>query len=216
MATGSFQSSRRQPLVGDREVVSRTRPCQGGHQAALGALRHRARFETVRGHHLWQPQRAQDGAPVHYERHCLEQATLHRPVPLHAAGLFTEAESARRRGASSGLIPCLRRAQVDAARLAAARTGRDYHGRDRCVGASSSQRVMNAACGTRPSSACQHRFAPPLVPRDWSRYAATPAGPMQAPRLSRRPVRSPKRRCQCSRGPSPPRATGGPEDRGCG
>ena len=107
----------------------------------------------------------QPGARVRIEMNCA------RPVVrLPRPGAPT--------GASSGLIPCLRRAQVDAAQLAARRTGRDYHGRDRCVGASSSQRVMNAACGTAvlglPASICSS-----IGPRDWSRYAATPAGPMR-------------------------------------
>ena len=31
-----------------------------------------------------QPQRAQDGAPVHYERHRPEQTTLYRLVQQHA------------------------------------------------------------------------------------------------------------------------------------
>ena len=32
-----------------------------------------------------QPQRAPDGAPVHYERHCPEQTMLNRLVQQHAA-----------------------------------------------------------------------------------------------------------------------------------
>ena len=36
------------------------------------------------GRQPW-PQRAPDGAPVHYERHRPEQTTLYRLVQLHAA-----------------------------------------------------------------------------------------------------------------------------------
>jgi hypothetical protein len=41
-----------------------------------------------------QPQRAPDGAPVHYERHRPEQTTLHRLVQQHAATFFAQAEDA--------------------------------------------------------------------------------------------------------------------------
>jgi len=41
-----------------------------------------------------QPQRAQDGAPVHYERHRPEQTTLYRLVQQHAATFFAQAEDA--------------------------------------------------------------------------------------------------------------------------
>jgi hypothetical protein len=41
-----------------------------------------------------QPQRAPDGAPVHYERHRPEQTTLYRPVQQHAASFFAQAEDA--------------------------------------------------------------------------------------------------------------------------
>jgi len=39
-----------------------------------------------------QPQRAPDGAPVHYERHRPEQTTLHRWVQQHAATFIAQAE----------------------------------------------------------------------------------------------------------------------------
>ena len=41
-----------------------------------------------------QPQRAPDGAPVHYERHRPEQTTLYRLVQQHAATFFAQAENA--------------------------------------------------------------------------------------------------------------------------
>ncbi len=41
-----------------------------------------------------QPQRAPDGAPVHYERHRPEQTTLYRLVQQHAASFFAEAQAA--------------------------------------------------------------------------------------------------------------------------
>jgi len=40
-----------------------------------------------------QPQRASDGAPVHYERHRPEQTTLYRLVQQHAATCFEQAEA---------------------------------------------------------------------------------------------------------------------------
>ena len=40
-----------------------------------------------------QPQRAPDGAPVHYERHRPEQTTLYRLVQQHAATFFAQAET---------------------------------------------------------------------------------------------------------------------------
>ena len=40
-----------------------------------------------------QPQRAKDGAPVHYERHRPEQSTLYRLVRQHAATFFAQAEA---------------------------------------------------------------------------------------------------------------------------
>jgi hypothetical protein len=39
-----------------------------------------------------QPQRAPDGAPVHYERHCPEQTTLHCLVQ-HAASFIAHTEA---------------------------------------------------------------------------------------------------------------------------
>ena len=39
-----------------------------------------------------QPQRAPDGAPVHYERHGPEQTTVYRMVQQHAATFFAQAE----------------------------------------------------------------------------------------------------------------------------
>ena len=41
-----------------------------------------------------QPQRAPDGAPVHYERHRPEQTTQYRLVQQHAASFFEQAEAA--------------------------------------------------------------------------------------------------------------------------
>ena len=41
-----------------------------------------------------QPQRAPDGAPVHYERHRPEQTTLYRLVQQHTATFFAQAEAA--------------------------------------------------------------------------------------------------------------------------
>ena len=41
-----------------------------------------------------QPQRAPDGAPVHYERHRPEQTTLYRLVQQHAATFFADAKAA--------------------------------------------------------------------------------------------------------------------------
>ena len=41
-----------------------------------------------------QPQRAPNGAPVHYERHRPEQTTLYRLVQQHAATFFAQAEDA--------------------------------------------------------------------------------------------------------------------------
>jgi hypothetical protein len=40
-----------------------------------------------------QPQRAPDGAAVHYERHRPEQTTLYRLVQQHAASFITHTES---------------------------------------------------------------------------------------------------------------------------
>ncbi|EFK94877.1 truncated transposase, partial [sediment metagenome] len=40
-----------------------------------------------------QPQRAPDGAPVHYERHRPEQTTLYRPVQQHAASFVAHTEA---------------------------------------------------------------------------------------------------------------------------
>jgi hypothetical protein len=40
-----------------------------------------------------QPQRAPDGAPVHYERHRSEQTTLYRLVQQYAATFIAEAEA---------------------------------------------------------------------------------------------------------------------------
>jgi hypothetical protein len=40
-----------------------------------------------------QPQRAPDGGPVHYERHCPEHTTLYRLVQQHAATYFAQAEN---------------------------------------------------------------------------------------------------------------------------
>jgi len=41
-----------------------------------------------------QPQRAPDGAPLHYERHRPEQTTLYRLVQQHAATFIAETEAA--------------------------------------------------------------------------------------------------------------------------
>ena len=41
-----------------------------------------------------QPQRAPDGAPVHYKRHRPEQTTLYRLVQQHAATFFAQTEDA--------------------------------------------------------------------------------------------------------------------------
>ncbi len=41
-----------------------------------------------------QPQRAPNGAPVHYERHRPEQTTLYRLVQQHAATFIAQAEDA--------------------------------------------------------------------------------------------------------------------------
>jgi hypothetical protein len=41
-----------------------------------------------------QPQRAPDGASVHYERHRPEQTTLYRLVQQHAATFIAQAEDA--------------------------------------------------------------------------------------------------------------------------
>jgi hypothetical protein len=41
-----------------------------------------------------QPRRAPDGAPVDYERHRPEQATLYRLAQQHAAAFFAETEAA--------------------------------------------------------------------------------------------------------------------------
>ena len=41
-----------------------------------------------------QPQRAPDGAPVHYERHRPEQTMLYRLVQQHAATFFAQTEAA--------------------------------------------------------------------------------------------------------------------------
>jgi hypothetical protein len=41
-----------------------------------------------------QPQRAPDGAPVHYDRHRRERTTLYRLVQHHAATFFAQAEAA--------------------------------------------------------------------------------------------------------------------------
>ena len=43
-----------------------------------------------------QPQRAADGALVHYERHRPEQTTLYRLVKQHAATFIAETEAATR------------------------------------------------------------------------------------------------------------------------
>jgi hypothetical protein len=43
-----------------------------------------------------QPQRAPDGAPIHYERHRPEQTTLYRLVQQHAATFIAEREAAAR------------------------------------------------------------------------------------------------------------------------
>ena len=68
-----------------------------------GRSRRGARLETVRattsGAHIVQaigrqPQRAPDGAPVHYERHRPEQTTLYRLVQQHAATFIAEAQAA--------------------------------------------------------------------------------------------------------------------------
>ena len=40
-----------------------------------------------------QPQRAPDGAPVHYERHRPEQTTLYRLVQQHAASFIAHTEA---------------------------------------------------------------------------------------------------------------------------
>jgi len=40
-----------------------------------------------------QPQRAPDGAPVHYERHRPEQTTLYRLVQQHAATFIAQTEA---------------------------------------------------------------------------------------------------------------------------
>jgi hypothetical protein len=40
-----------------------------------------------------QPQRAPDGAPVHYERHHPEQTTLYRLVQQHAASFIAHTEA---------------------------------------------------------------------------------------------------------------------------
>ena len=40
-----------------------------------------------------QPQRAPDGAPVHYERHRPEQTTLYRLVQEHAASVIADTEA---------------------------------------------------------------------------------------------------------------------------
>ena len=55
-----------------------------------------------------QPQRAPDGAPVHYERHRPEQTTLYRLVQQHAATFFAETEAA----AAAGL-PQFRKDEID-------------------------------------------------------------------------------------------------------
>jgi hypothetical protein len=41
-----------------------------------------------------QPQRAPDGAPVHYQRHRPEQTTLYRLVQQHAVIFFAQGEDA--------------------------------------------------------------------------------------------------------------------------
>ncbi len=40
-----------------------------------------------------QPQRAPDGAPLHYERHRPEQTTLYRLVQQHAASFIAHTEA---------------------------------------------------------------------------------------------------------------------------
>ena len=40
-----------------------------------------------------QPQRAADGAPLHYERHRPEQTTLYRLVQQHAASFIAHTEA---------------------------------------------------------------------------------------------------------------------------
>jgi len=39
----------------------------------------------------WRPRWALDGAPVHYERHGLEQTTLYRLMQQHATTSFEQA-----------------------------------------------------------------------------------------------------------------------------
>jgi len=56
-----------------------------------------------------QPQRAPDGAPVHYERHRPEQTTLYRLVQQHAASFIAHTE------ASTGAeLPCFIKDEFDA------------------------------------------------------------------------------------------------------
>ena len=55
------------------------------------------------------PQRAPDGAPLHYERHRPEQTTLYRLVLQHAASFIANTE------ASTGIeLPCFIKDEFDA------------------------------------------------------------------------------------------------------
>ena len=58
-----------------------------------------------------QPQRAPDGAPVHYERHRPEQARLYRLMQQHAATFFAQAEAEAEAGAD---LPHFVRNEFDA------------------------------------------------------------------------------------------------------
>ncbi|MEO7853080.1 MAG: transposase zinc-binding domain-containing protein [Rubrivivax sp.] len=49
-----------------------------------------------------QPQKAPDGVPIHYERHCPEQTTLYRLVQQQAAIFFEQAEQAEQAEAAAG------------------------------------------------------------------------------------------------------------------
>ena len=83
-----------------------------------------------------QPQKARDGAPVHYERHRPEQTTLYRLVQQHAATFFARAEAEPVPICPASLPRGVRNAYARAHRRAkhGIRRGRRPDHRRRCIG----------------------------------------------------------------------------------
>ena len=124
-----------------------------------------------------QPQRAPDGAPVHYERHRPEQTRLYRLVQQHAATFFAQAEDAA--GAD---LPQFVKDELDAfleCSLLRLHCGDCVH--DKVVAFSCKRRGFCPSCGARRSAA-DGRPVRPLRPYPTATSAMCPARAPASPR----------------------------------